>query len=400
MSTGIQPMSLDFSRLASASTLEAQPARVKKAPGPVIHQPIRILQAIAILMVVYAHSVVPGHHYSGVLDIPDRFVRTCAVPLFICVSGFLYRFTDQGSRSYGRLFNEKVQRILLPYIFLSTVAFMIKALLGAVASRPIPLTWSAYIHEMLYPWDNAIIFFWFLPTLFLIFCVSVPIDKWIVRRHPQSVLLLIALLAIVSAFVGNRDALYPSRILNVFGACNYLIFFWTGYAIRQYEDAIVRCLATRWRALAILAAAFIMTVSAPDANYGFAALQALCGIAGLFAITTVTAKTRSPQWLCQIGDRSYQIYLLSWFFQTMPIILFSRFISQDEYICAAASFLLGTSGPLCVAHLVQKWTPAFGPVVGLRGSRKNDGGLAGMAGIFRRSERVSQLFEPSRSGGQ
>jgi hypothetical protein len=57
-----------------------------------------------------------------------------------------------GRSAYGRLMKEKVYRLVLPYVVLSSLAYVIKASLGHVASRPLEFTWKAYVHPLLYPW--------------------------------------------------------------------------------------------------------------------------------------------------------------------------------------------------------------------------------------------------------
>ena len=130
------PVTEIYSQTSTART--ASPGRAKPS-GRSIHQPVRILQGITILMVVYAHSVIPGHHFSGWAELVDRFVRAVAVPMFMSISGFLYCLANQGSRPYGRLMKEKVHRLVLPYVVLSSLAYVIKASLGHVASRPLNL---------------------------------------------------------------------------------------------------------------------------------------------------------------------------------------------------------------------------------------------------------------------
>jgi fucose 4-O-acetylase-like acetyltransferase len=331
-----------------------------------VHQPIRLLQGVAILMIVVIHSVIPGHHYSGVAEVLDRFIRSCAVPLFMTISGFLYRRSTQSCRPYGRIMKEKAVRLLLPYVAVSSVAFLIKALLGRLAVRPVSLSRQSFAHHLLYPWDNAIVYYWFLPTLFLIFAVSIALDKWVIKRQTGRLVALIVILAALAVFVGVKQAEYPIRFLNLCGVCYYLFYFWLGFAFCQYEPTILQKLGRSWRAYPLMGLALLMTIALPDPDHALAVLEAVLGFTAMFA--TVTLLSRRKQWtrLAMIGDRSYQIYLLSWFFQTLPIVAVGRFISNQQYVCAAASFLLGTTGPLCATYLLRKMPPRFGVVFGLR----------------------------------
>lgn len=61
---------------------------------------------------------------------------------------------------------EKVKRLLIPYWVISTIAFVPKVLLSRYAMRPLDFSYENYVHMLIYPSDNVIVFFWFLPTLF------------------------------------------------------------------------------------------------------------------------------------------------------------------------------------------------------------------------------------------
>src|SRR5664279_4188682 len=81
---------------------------------------VRLLQAFAIILVVFVHAVIPGTRFTGLLELFDRFARTSVVPLFICITGFLYHYTGAGNKAAGLFLRERAYRLLLPYASLST----------------------------------------------------------------------------------------------------------------------------------------------------------------------------------------------------------------------------------------------------------------------------------------
>ena len=342
--------------------LHARP--IGKARPTLSH--IRILQGIAILLVVYAHAVIPGHRFTGGLEVFDRFVRACCVPLFICLSGFLYRYTNGGKKAAGFFLKERVLRLLVPYFCLSSLAFVVKASLGSAASRPLPYSWASYAHQLLYPWDNAVIFFWFIPTLTLICVVSLCIDKWLIQKRPAALFPLLAVLAALSSYAGINQITYPVRFFNLYGALNYLFYFWAGFALCRYEVRILSAFRASWKAIPLLAAAITLAIAAPNADHAMALLEASLGCLAMLVITKKLAERRDWPALMEVGDLSYQIYLLSWFFQTMPILLFSHFVSSSQYACALMSLLLGVAGPISVVYAVRRWAPFARPLIGLR----------------------------------
>src|ERR1035441_997735 len=93
------------------------------------------------------------------------------MPLFMAISGYLYYHVTarKSGLSYGALLLGKAKRLLGPYVIISTIAFLPKMRLASFAMRPTGVSLSDYARSLFIPWDNAIIFFWFLPTLFCAF---------------------------------------------------------------------------------------------------------------------------------------------------------------------------------------------------------------------------------------
>lgn len=133
---------------------------------------ISFLQVFGILLVVI------GHSDYGAPEEPlwHTWIYSFHMPLFMFISGFLLRYGAErkgialADTNSGFIW-KKVKRLLIPYVCISTLAFFPKALLSRFAARPLEVSWDTYIRMLVYPWDNVIMFFWFLPTLFIIFLI-------------------------------------------------------------------------------------------------------------------------------------------------------------------------------------------------------------------------------------
>lgn len=135
---------------------------------------VLFLQAWGILLVVL------GHCDYGALQRPAWavWIYSFHMPLFMFISGYLLCY---GCEKRGLSFVQmvchrdflwkKVRRLLVPYFLISTLAFLPKVLLSRFAMRSIDFSLCSYVHMLAYPSDNVILFFWFLPTLFLIFSI-------------------------------------------------------------------------------------------------------------------------------------------------------------------------------------------------------------------------------------
>ncbi len=150
---------------------------------------VSFLQAWGIILVVLGHSF----YYSDNNPI-HTWIYSFHMPLFMFISGFLLRYGVERKNINlsetkmlgldGFVWN-KVKRLLIPWVVISSIAYLPKVMMSRFAARPIDLSIDSYINMFLYPYTNAIQFFWFLPTLFLIFIVVLCIVKSI-RKAPHA----------------------------------------------------------------------------------------------------------------------------------------------------------------------------------------------------------------------
>lgn len=274
---------------------------------------ISFLQAFGIVLVVV------GHSDYGIPDNPlHRWIYSFHMPLFMFISGFLFAYgferrgTDPGGlRLWGRsgFLLKKARRLLVPYVAISSLAFLPKALMSRWAARPLDLSWSEYGKALLYPWDNPIIFFWFLPTLFLIFLlVGCAAKGWKLLGLPRVHCgwWLVPLL-VLHLF----NPLAEARLLNVGGVCSYLLYFWAGYCTCRIH-------AVHRIGPGLCLSAFALSVV-------FLLLPSFLGKGVLAAFNGIVLSIAFGQLYLRWGWRffhhlygaSYAIYLFSWFPQVL-----------------------------------------------------------------------------------
>ena len=129
---------------------------------------VSFLQAFGIILVVIGHS-----YYGNTEGLwTYAWIYSFHMPLFMFISGYLLQYGAENKSialssvplyGSGGFIWKKVKRLLIPYITISTVAFSLKPLFNRFAIRPVEITFTDYLKMLVYPWDNVIIFFWFLP---------------------------------------------------------------------------------------------------------------------------------------------------------------------------------------------------------------------------------------------
>ncbi len=293
---------------------------------------ISFLQAFGIVLVVVGHAF-PSDGHELLLY---RWIYSFHMPLWVFLSGYLLRYTaPEAAREeacplagipLGPFVAKKARRLLIPYLLLSTLVFVPKALLSRWAVKPVELSWSAYIEMLLVPSKNVIVYYWFLPTLFILLTGTVLFAKSLARmpfaasgRVPLGVWVVVALVFSVFNPVGGV------AWLNLSGVAKFGFFFVLGIFYCSRQTQIDRALildhpwtVPGWGATSV---AGILT--------GYASLDplcerlaAVCGI--LFALALGKAYLRSGRRLLAALDGStYAIFLFSWFPQSaLRVVLY------------------------------------------------------------------------------
>jgi hypothetical protein len=268
------------------------------------------------------------------------------------------KFTAPKGQGLLQFLRIKTERLLLPYIVLSSLAYPVKVELSRFAERPIGFGVLEFIQQLLFPWHNVIISFWFLPTLLLILVLC----KLILDRHPGSISYWSVLFA-----AGISFCLFPPQkdtgwggLLNCYGVLHNFVFAWTGVVIARFhgEEFIKRF--GYWLAL-VSVTIFIV---GPRIGGG-SPVSLLMSIAGLVAAWSFVYRYCSRV-LDYFGNWSYTIYLLSWFPQIGCRILADQVFHLPLALVVISLFISGIAIPLAVGIWFQQhdW-PVIHKICGL-----------------------------------
>lgn len=291
------------------------------------------LQGAGILLVVIGHAegLLPAERdalvktdaaYAAFIGVV-QWIYSFHMPLFFAMSGFLlHRATlRKGARAYpswSDFVASKAERLLLPYAVISSIAYPIKVLLSRFALRPIHFTLYDYVRNLVFPWENTIIFFWFLSTLWLMFvtaplCLRAAAPKWSDA--------LLGALAVGLYFVFPHHPSGPLGFLNLGGLLHNYIFFLAGFLVSKY--AVAGWLLRR-RSLQLASLVLSVCLVTWFREQPIAALVA--AFAGMVAVAMVIG-SRAQAAFARLGDISFQVYLLSWFPQ-----IFVRVVGKSLHL--------------------------------------------------------------------
>jgi len=272
---------------------------------------IHFLQTFGIILVVMGHC---GK------DIPylTTAIYSFHMPLFVFISGFLLFFKGNVFSNVSTLtFHiKKIKRLLIPYILISSIAFVIKTFLSEFSMRPIKLSVTAYIKGLIFPWDNPIIFFWFLPTIFALLILNFLFFKYAPIKNTLTKKYILILISLILHF-------YPFPeidFFNISGIFKYQIYFILGGLFVDLKLMHLKIKSNMYF-IAIITSIIIAINSIWPVNYSYIRLTiAIIGI--LFSISLAYIYVdKSKSFLNHLWGYSFSIYLFSWFPQVIIRIL-------------------------------------------------------------------------------
>ncbi|STO30825.1 Fucose 4-O-acetylase and related acetyltransferases [Fusobacterium necrogenes] len=313
---------------------------------------ISFLQIFGIILVVLGHA----ENTNGIVSNLHRWIYSFHMPLFIFISGYLLKFTTEGRIGDIQLNTfviKKIKRLIIPYFLISSLAYVPKYLLGKFALRPLELSIKDYILNMLYPWDNPIIFFWFLPTIFLIMLLTIVLYR-VLKNKTKIILLLSLIINIVSS------KFLDIRFLNINGVLNYLIFFILGVYYLENENKFDEILKRNTFVfiitftILIINAVIILPVIKIYNIF-------IAGIGIIFSLSCSRIYLNSDySFLEHLKGKSFSIYLFSWFPQVFVRILGYQILNLSMIIVMPISLIMGIYIPvlinLYIKNVIQKYS--------------------------------------------
>lgn len=313
------------------------------------------LAGIGIIFVVLGHSGPMSSNMAGALahsyfaqiffgPVHD-WIYSFHMPLFFFMAGYSYeRYSSAKQSGFGALVRGKGLRLIIPYAVLTTLWFPLKALLSRYAMRPVSITWRDYATRLVIPWNNVVLCYWFLPTLFLIFVIHHVLVR--LTRGQRLLPLLIFPCAIVAYFAfSNENRGGWQSVLNIGGVLHNYVFFCIGALFVQYQlEAWVTRLCLPLTPLSIA----IFTAAPPGVRrlHAFLFGMALMNIWGLWGLVH---RLKLPG-VADIGDYSFTIYLWSYAPQLALAVLADGILHLPVPVTTGFTFIGGLCGPLALAR--------------------------------------------------
>lgn len=326
---------------------------------------IAYLQVIGIVLVVLGHSL---HEYPdgdfGGTTLLYRIFLYVRMPLFMFVSGFLMVYTTGvagDARSTPKTFVvSKLKRLLLPFLVLTLVTFLPRALLSPIADDTFSLSAESFINAFVLPAAMPIPYLWFLQASFILL-ITCFLFMLFIRRiklpAQAGVLVLCAVflgLAMADIDMPQAFALYKIKKLGFYFAlgCAYCVFM----------PAVDRFMPwCKWWFAALCAAGWLGFFAAVEHDI-LPWASPLCTIAGIAMCISITRimEQKNITVLDHLCGANYLIFLTSWFLNVLTQQVLAHFVALPWWVHSALSLAAGVYVPwlgyrYLRAHRDSRW---------------------------------------------
>lgn len=324
---------------------------------------IAYLQIIGIILVVLGHSF---HEYPdgsmGKQLLLYRMLHSFRMPLFMFVSGFLMIYTSKVRNGVSRpsipdFAKKKIKRLLLPFIVLSLVTFMPRAMLSGLADDTIELSLESFWKGFIYTDYLPIPFFWFIQASFILLIFNYTIIT-LGEKAGINNTLLFSVIIIFFLFLQYIPVNW-SKAFSLYEVIRLGIYFVVGAAYARFAENIDKyvpwtnpifmcCTASSWTLL------FFFTE-----NTDFIPLCSFVGIAMCISLAKIL-EAHDIRFLDHLIGANYLIFLLSWFCNVATQQILHHFIELPWWCYTILSLVSGIYIPwLCYnylqAHHNSRW---------------------------------------------
>ena len=317
-----------------------------------------LLSVWGILLVVLGHSGFEEEIIQKNLSGLHSWIYSFHMPMFFLISGFLFSLTNPVMKQActGKFIWKKTKRLMVPYFVLGTIIFAIKYALSGLSHAAREFTVANFFKMFIIPSANysTIGHLWYVFTLYFIFLMVLGFVCIRLLSEDKLKLCLVMIgLWILCYFLPNI------QVLNLTSILYYAPFFVLGILLqRNYQSLSVVFENRSWGGQKCLLyfALTIVCLFIPLRGLYVQIFRAIIGI--LFSLSLcdliIRKMPKLENWMVGFSNKTYTIYLLSWFGHYMVKVVLVNFLNCHYLIVVAGMFAGGLLFPLAVCWLMDK----------------------------------------------
>ena len=258
-----------------------------------------------------------------------------------------------GYKEFEPFILNKAKRLLVPYTFVSAI--------WAIPFALYYLQYNGFDIIKRFVLGASPSQLWFLLMLFFVFMLLYPLTSFFEKHNIGG-----ALTVLVIYCIGLVGSMVLPNVFQILTACQYLIFFWLGFKIRQYgSEPLMKIPSLLWIAADVLLFILIQYLSGFDAtiiklfNLGFTFLLHIIGALMAFVVLQKLANRmnwKESKVFTLLSKNSMPVYL----FHQQVIYVFISLLNGviNPYLHAGVNFIGAMVISLLISTLLMKfkWT--------------------------------------------
>lgn len=270
----------------------------------------------------------------------NDYLALIRMPLFTFISGYIYCLRPFSTQAIPFI-KGKARRLLVPMLIVGSIFAFSQALIPGTNQGLSGNDWLL-LHIM------PVAHYWYLPALFLIFLIILPLEHFRLLQQPFSCLGLILLASAIDSYWLN-----PPKIFG-FSGCLYLLpYFLAGVTFYRFKPQSSRGQQQLNGLLFILGALmtgyFILQADEQPNLHGWPAI-----ILGITLCCLALSLFPSFKPLSQLGKYSYSIYLFHVFGTAGARIVLQRFGIDNLYLLLSCGLLAGIFSSIILEHIISR----------------------------------------------
>lgn len=300
---------------------------------------IDYLKAFACFLVVLGHLLqsLQKINIDSNLNISSFliwFIYLFHMPLFMCMSGFLYckNKKDFSWNEYKKFEIKKIINLTIPYIFFYLLSLFINILFSSSVNTP------KGINELIGIFNNPMAPYWFLYTLLSIFIVIPLIEK--ILKKDYLVFTILSIFKILSLFI-------KTNIFFIDSIMEYGIYFYIGAFIKEKNTKNNKLLISILAITYICFSLLFYILSNNLSKHIVDIFKLLFAISGILICISIFRYIKNSKVLDTFKKYTFQIYLTHTIFAAGVRILLLKLGVRNYYI------------HFCIGLLVSIYIPVF-----------------------------------------
>lgn len=306
---------------------------------------ISLLYTFGVLLTILGHS--HSGDWTTFPPQPVEFIYSFHMPLFFCISGYLFAKSDSLERNgFSKWIGDKSKRLLIPYFIISAISFIPKTFLEKGNLNGIGL--NELFQCFFAPRNNVWGHFWFLPVIFIFYLVFGLWKAFFYNslKHKKCAVIGTLLVAIVLHFI-KTDIVW----LGFSDLCEFAVYFVIGISAREVLKIKKPKNAELIVGALVLTAVSIILFLKFHYNAFVMFIESLLMLAACLFLSQLLAE-KNFKCVDFLNENVFTFYIWSWPFQAVGEKILDLF-SVEWYVYTIVMFFIGVVAP-CVIIIVYK----------------------------------------------